>query len=85
MIIFYSYFCSILWVFFLLCTCCFVNYHDQTHASVPPEHRAALGISDNLIRLSIGIEHVDDLVEDLTQALGQVAAAAATSAATTSA
>lgn len=44
----------------------------QTHASVPPEKRAELGISDNLIRLSIGIEHVDDLVEDLAQALEQV-------------
>lgn len=37
----------------------------MTHASVPPEHRAKLGISDNLIRLSVGIEDVDDLLEDL--------------------
>ena len=42
----------------------------MTHASVPPEHRAKLGISDNLIRLSVGIEGVEDLIADLDQALG---------------
>ena len=42
----------------------------MTHASVPAEERAKLGISDTLIRLSVGIEHVDDLVADLDQALG---------------
>ncbi len=41
----------------------------MTHASVPPEIRARLGISDALIRLSIGIEDCDDLVADLEQAL----------------
>jgi cystathionine gamma-lyase len=41
----------------------------MTHASVPAHIRAELGISDNLIRLSIGIEHIDDLLQDLTQAL----------------
>jgi len=41
----------------------------MTHASVPAEKRAALGINDQLIRLSIGLEHVDDLVADLDQAL----------------
>lgn len=41
----------------------------MTHASVPEEKRAALGISDQLIRLSIGIENADDLVADLNQAL----------------
>lgn len=41
----------------------------MTHASVPEEKRAALGISDQLIRLSVGIENVDDLVDDLDQAL----------------
>src|SRR3954470_10482166 len=40
----------------------------MTHASVPPERRRALGIGDGLIRLSVGIEHVDDLVADLEQA-----------------
>jgi len=41
----------------------------MTHASVPEAERAALGISDQLIRLSVGIEAVDDLVADLDQAL----------------
>ena len=41
----------------------------MTHASVPSERRAELGISDQLIRLSVGIEAVDDLVADLDQAL----------------
>jgi cystathionine gamma-lyase len=43
----------------------------MTHASVPPETRAALGISDGFIRLSVGIEDGQDLVDDLTQALQQ--------------
>lgn len=42
----------------------------MTHASVPAEERAKLGISDQLIRLSVGIEAVDDLIADLDQALG---------------
>jgi cystathionine gamma-lyase len=42
----------------------------MTHASVPSSERAALGISDTLIRLSVGIEDVDDLIADLDQALG---------------
>lgn len=42
----------------------------MTHASVPAETRAALGISDQLIRLSVGIEGIDDLLADLDQALG---------------
>jgi cystathionine gamma-lyase len=42
----------------------------MTHASVPPEARAKLGISDALVRLSIGIEDEDDLVADLESALG---------------
>jgi cystathionine gamma-lyase len=42
----------------------------MTHASVPSEARAALGITDTLCRLSIGIESVDDLRADLQQALG---------------
>ena len=41
----------------------------MTHASVPAEARAELGISDTLIRLSVGIEHVDDLIADLDNAL----------------
>jgi cystathionine gamma-lyase len=41
----------------------------MTHASVPPEARAKLGISDSLVRLSVGIEDVEDLVSDLESAL----------------
>lgn len=41
----------------------------MTHASVPSEQRAQLGITDNLIRLSVGIEDVEDLITDLEQAL----------------
>jgi cystathionine gamma-lyase len=37
----------------------------MTHASIPEAQRAALGIADGLIRVSVGIEHVDDLLEDL--------------------
>jgi cystathionine beta-lyase/cystathionine gamma-synthase len=44
----------------------------MTHASVPAERRAALGITDGLVRISAGIEDVDDLKEDLAQALGRV-------------
>ena len=42
---------------------------SMTHASVPPERRAALGLGDGLVRISAGIEDVDDLIADLTQAL----------------
>ena len=41
----------------------------MTHASVPAENRAKLGITDQLIRISVGIEEVQDLIEDLKQAL----------------
>jgi len=44
----------------------------MTHASVPKETREALGISDSLIRLSVGIEHVRDLIDDLEHALSAV-------------
>jgi cystathionine gamma-lyase len=40
----------------------------MTHASVPKEIRKSLGISDNLIRVSVGIEDVDDLINDISQA-----------------
>jgi cystathionine beta-lyase/cystathionine gamma-synthase len=43
----------------------------MTHASVPSVQRETLGISDGLIRLSVGIEAIEDLKADLTQALGQ--------------
>ncbi|WP_126428070.1 aminotransferase class I/II-fold pyridoxal phosphate-dependent enzyme [Brevibacillus marinus] len=41
----------------------------QTHADIPPDIRTATGVCDRLLRLSIGIEHVDDLLADLGQAL----------------
>lgn len=44
----------------------------MTHASVPEDRRAAMGITDDLIRLSVGIEDEDDLLEDLGQALGRL-------------
>jgi cystathionine gamma-lyase len=44
----------------------------MTHASVPPHIRKELGIHDNLIRLSVGIENCDDLIADIEQALGKV-------------
>ncbi|MEZ5285348.1 MAG: PLP-dependent aspartate aminotransferase family protein [Vicinamibacterales bacterium] len=42
----------------------------MTHASVPPDRRAALGITDGLVRISVGIEDVADLQADLEQAIG---------------
>ncbi len=44
----------------------------MTHASVPPEIRAKLGIGDGLIRISVGIEHIDDLIADLDAAFAAV-------------
>jgi cystathionine beta-lyase/cystathionine gamma-synthase len=43
---------------------------SMTHASIPREERIKNGLSDSLIRLSVGIEDVDDLIEDLRQAIG---------------
>ncbi|KUG06651.1 cystathionine gamma-synthase [Solirubrum puertoriconensis] len=42
----------------------------MTHASIPAEERRKAGLSDSLIRLSVGIEDAEDLIEDLAQALG---------------
>jgi cystathionine beta-lyase/cystathionine gamma-synthase len=47
----------------------------MTHASIPAEARADLGLSDTLLRLSPGCENGEDLVEDLLEGLGEVAAA----------
>ncbi len=44
----------------------------MTHASVPAERRAAIGVTDDLVRVSVGIEDIDDLKEDLSQALDRV-------------
>jgi len=46
----------------------------MTHASVPPEMRQKLGIHDGFIRLSVGIENAQDLIDDLAQALEQASA-----------
>ncbi|GGX11896.1 cystathionine gamma-synthase [Aquimarina muelleri] len=43
---------------------------SMTHASIPKEEREKTGVVDSLIRLSVGIEDVDDLIEDLKQAIG---------------
>src|SRR5438552_12295698 len=44
----------------------------MTHASVPPDRRKALGITDGMVRISSGIEDVEDLKEDLAQALDRI-------------
>lgn len=44
----------------------------MTHASVPPEERVKLGISDTMIRFSVGIESVNDLVNDLNSAFDAI-------------
>jgi cystathionine beta-lyase/cystathionine gamma-synthase len=44
----------------------------MTHASVPPERRREIGVTDDLVRISVGIEDVEDLRQDLTQALDAV-------------
>ena len=42
---------------------------SMTHAAVSEEHRAELGITEGLVRLSIGIEDIEDLIDDLDRAL----------------
>jgi cystathionine beta-lyase/cystathionine gamma-synthase len=44
----------------------------MTHASIPAEKRAEIGITDDLVRLSVGVEDIEDLVSDLTQALSKL-------------
>src|SRR5437879_11771214 len=44
----------------------------MTHGSIPPEQRAELGITDSLVRLSVGVESVRDLIDDLEAALAAV-------------
>ena len=41
----------------------------SSHREISPRHRQRMGIRDNLVRLSVGIEAVEDIVEDLDQAL----------------
>ena len=45
---------------------------SMTHAVYSPEERELAGISDGLIRLSVGLEHVDDILADLQQALDRI-------------
>ena len=44
---------------------------SMTHGSVPVEMRNAMGVTDDLVRVSVGVEDVDDLIDDLAQALGR--------------
>ncbi len=44
----------------------------MTHADVDPEERLATGVTEGLVRLSVGVEHPDDLIADLSQALDAV-------------
>jgi len=44
----------------------------MTHASVPPDRRLEIGLTDDMVRVSVGIEDVDDLKDDLTQALDHI-------------
>ena len=44
----------------------------MTHASVLPETRARLGITDGLVRISVGLEDAEDIIADLDQALGKI-------------
>lgn len=41
----------------------------MTHADIPPEHQAEIGITPSLVRISVGVEHPDDIIADLEQAL----------------
>jgi cystathionine gamma-lyase len=44
----------------------------MTHGSIPPDMRATLGITDSLVRLSVGVEDVEDLKDDLRTALAAI-------------
>lgn len=44
----------------------------MTHASIPPEERARIGVTDGLVRISVGLEDTEDLIEDLSRALRTV-------------
>jgi cystathionine gamma-synthase len=45
---------------------------SMTHAAIPRERREAIGITDSLVRFSLGIEHIDDLIGDVAEGLGRV-------------
>lgn len=46
---------------------------NMTHKSIPADRRSAAGVADSLIRLSVGLEDVEDLINDLEQAFDNVA------------
>ncbi len=45
---------------------------SMTHSDIPPDERTRMGIGENMVRLSIGVEHPEDLIADLSQALDAV-------------
>ena len=45
---------------------------SMTHSDIPPEDQARLGITPGLVRLSVGVEHPEDLIADVAQALDAV-------------
>ncbi|MCA9596507.1 MAG: PLP-dependent transferase, partial [Myxococcales bacterium] len=45
---------------------------SMTHSDIPPDERARMGITESMVRLSIGVEHPDDLIADISQALDAV-------------
>ena len=45
---------------------------STTHSGIPKDTRDRLGVTDTMVRISVGIEHADDLVADLSQALDKV-------------
>jgi cystathionine beta-lyase/cystathionine gamma-synthase len=44
----------------------------MTHSDIPPARQVAMGITSALLRLSVGVEHPDDIIADLTQALDAI-------------
>ena len=49
-----------------------VHPFSMTHADVPDDVKVRLGITENMVRLSVGIENADDLIADLNQALAEI-------------
>jgi cystathionine beta-lyase/cystathionine gamma-synthase len=45
---------------------------SMTHAAIPPEQRRQIGVTDGLVRISVGIEDVEDIIADLHEALSQI-------------
>ena len=53
------------------CKSLIIHPASTTHSPVDPSVRRSIGIEDNFLRLSVGLEHVEDLKEDLHQSLGK--------------